>query len=243
MKQKGFTLAEVVLSIVILGMLSAILIPVIRKALPDNNKVMFRKSYSVLEAAISDMINDDQAYPATKNGFSNTDITGTVVPSGFDKFCYLLGEELNLQPVAAAGADDSGAVCPLSGIGYFRTSDGVDWFIYDSAKFLPISTTDDSAYSTRIVIDVNGKNTDPNGGAQDSPWGIGVFAKQDHNCGVGKKITGSDSINSCDGIAGKPTPDMYEIGVRFDGKLKIIDPTGTGGTAILGNPTHNSKDN
>lgn len=255
MRKRGFTLPEILLSLAILGILASILLPVIRKTLPDNNKVMFKKSYSVLEAAVSNLINDDEAYPpgyldpatGLPAGFSNTytrltnitqgsrtiTLPNTVVPNNQDKFCYLLAEEMNLQPVTGASSS-SGESCSSSN-GYFRTSDGVDWFIYDHG--FPIKNPpDDTLYATRIVIDVNGKND------VDKPlWSWGAFSQKNNNCGIGKEISGSETINSCNAISGNPTPDRYEIGVRFDGKIKLIDPNNLGASDILGNPTSNFK--
>ena len=61
--KKGFTLSEVMVTLGVLGVLAAILIPAITKVTPSTERVMFKKAHATLEKAVSEMIEDETNYP------------------------------------------------------------------------------------------------------------------------------------------------------------------------------------
>lgn len=211
--KKGFTLSEVMITLGILGVLAAIIIPAVMNVSPDSNKVMFKKAHSTLEKTVETLINDDVNYPSNvtgqttdgtnvtvARGFNNTDITGTVVPAGNDKFCYLFAQQLNTVGTVTCTANQTGT---------FETTDGISWFITPST--FPLRA---DSYNT-IMVDVNG-NKGP-------------------NCFRG-------DINGIACAASVQTPDEFYLGVRYDGKI-LVDTTAVttdidGGT-ILTDPTRN----
>lgn len=139
-KRRGFTLAEVMVTIGLLGVLAAILTPAILNTTPNANRVMFKKAYSIAETAVSNMINDDTYYPAGGSpGFSNTSATG--LPAGVEKFCYLFSQQVNILGAAPSCSSSSYT---------FLTTDGVKWKLY------PGSFTVGDIYNYKLLIDVNG---------------------------------------------------------------------------------------
>ncbi|MEI8128966.1 MAG: type II secretion system protein [bacterium] len=217
MIKKGFTLSEILVSLAILGVLAAFLIPALMKAVPNNNIVLFKKANYTLQQAVSEIINNDTNYPisvlgtttdtfaSVPRGFNYTTITGTIVPASNNKFCYLLSDQMNTVGTVS---------CPdlaVGGTGTFTTADGVSWrlIIPVPASEFPLTATD---YTTRIVVDVNGTTKSP-------------------NCGT---VTTTNISTAC---ASGTIGDMYEMGVRYDGKLTVISAAGQ---TILLDPTKNT---
>lgn len=240
MKRNGFTLAEILITLTVIGVLAAILTPILGNAIPNQNTVLFRKAYNVVVTAVSDLINDEESYPSnilgnainppTTNvqvGFNNLNIAGTLVPASVtttdnatvyspNKFCYLFSQEVNTV---------GNEVCPtLYSNGTFTTRNGMFWTIVNPAiaHQFPLDNND---YSTRIVVDVNGPKDLSTG-------------KNGPDCSyvalIGPAYNNSTSWPKCDttkvwpsnpdtGVA-NPTgivPDIYDIGIRYDGKIQV----------------------
>lgn len=240
--KKAFTLSEVLVALCLVGVLGAVLIPVIISSKPEASKVMLKKEYGILEKAISKMINDDSIYPADQTttlgaktvsrGFNyTTDPTGRV-SAGTNKFCYYLAQTLNtLGPANCSGGPSNNGVG--WGAGHFITTDGADWNIYikdsdaNPNNQFPVSATDSVAFTTIIYIDVNGLNNNPNCTAD--PLHIYQPA--------------CPSVTDC-----SSSPDRFTFGVRYDGKIdiggyyysgtKIMDPCAI---SILSAPLNASK--
>ncbi len=201
---KAFTLAEILIALTVIGVLAAILIPTVKHIMPDKNEKMFSKVYPNLQQAVSAVVNDEDAYPADQTATTNdpnltqnvmvsrdlnyTDSTSTEqIPAGQDKFCYLLVQNL----------DTTASDCTESkGKGTFTTKDGMDWTMYYSS--FPL---DAQAYTTRLVVDVNGETNGP-------------------NCGTGDHIS-----STCPGTL-STKPDKYELGIRYDGAINTASPEG-----------------
>lgn len=231
--KKGYTLSELMIAIVLVGVLAAIVIPIIVNVSPSSSKVMFKKEHAVLENAISNMINDDLRYPASETALSSY---GATVQKGFNyttilttglgamnmppdtdinKFCYLLGN--NLDTIAPIDKNS----CKAAQNGTFTTSDGAAWTIFQGT--FPVAYNN---FSTKIVIDVNGTKT-PN-----------CFT--DTGYASYKPVVSGVTYTSC-----TKNPDTFIIGVRYDGKLQIGSSAGadTNAEDILKSQMDNKQDN
>lgn len=221
---KGFTLAEVMVVLGILGVLAAILIPAVFQTAPNNNKVMFKKAYYTLEQVVSKMINDDTSYPSVTNasnierGFNYTDVKSN---NTTNKFCYYLTNELNTVGTVT---------CPINPDytnGTFTTTDGVSWSVYFPAADAAYDTQfpmSSPYYATKIIVDVNGSknpNCTADTGGSAAPYSLTL-------CPV---------TTDC-----SSKPDKFIIGVRYDGKLQIGSNTNTDvcANSILQEPTKNN---
>ena len=115
-----------------------IMISSMQGALPDRNKTMFKKAYSVVERTVGELVNDETLYPYDENriGFNNTDnvtIPGTnTVAGGARKFCELFISKLN----TIGTPQYSGQNCVID------TSDGVTLMIPANATFPKVITVD-----------------------------------------------------------------------------------------------------
>ena len=98
--KNAFTLAEVMGTLAVFGIIAALLLPAIANVRPNKNKVMFRKAYYVAESMVFELVNDENFYPTQGEivGFTNT-----VLPSYLghtydvqDKFCCLFDRKVNL---------------------------------------------------------------------------------------------------------------------------------------------------
>lgn len=227
MKKPGFTLAEIMVAIGVLGVLSAMLIPTIAKIAPDKNKVMFKKAYYTLERAADNMINDDNNYPSNAidtlanviRGFNYT----TATTNTSNKFCYFLSDELNTVGTVSCPATNA------TGTGTFTTTDGIKWTVYipisdatttgnanlaanqTASSQFPLNST---LYTTLITVDVNP-------------------ASNSSNCS--EDALSNPTVSAC---SAGTSPDTFRINIRYDGKLQI-PTTDTNATNILSNPTNN----
>ncbi len=232
--KKGFTLSEVLVTLGVLSVLAAIIIPAVINVTPDTKKVMFKKAYFSLEEAVSKLINDDTNYPELTSfsggdckidditvqcGFHNTDIAGSLVPAGQDKFCYLLSENLNTIGTVDCATT---SVKANSSNWSFSTTDGIRWRLYYalsntfSLEKEPYSYTD-----YRIIFDVNGA--------------------KEPNCHYGYEETLPLVLSSLGGDCdGDVVPDIYSVFIRYDGKL-TIQPTDAVAQGFLSDPLNNKK--
>lgn len=261
MKHKGFTLAEVLISLTVIGILAAILTPVLQNAIPDQNISLFRKAYNTVVTAVSDLINDEQNYPSsavdtttippTPKGFNNLNIAGTLVPATLtatdgssyppNKFCYLFSQEINTV------GDE---VCPtLYENGTFSTRNGMSWTIVNPAiaHQFPLNANN---YSTRIVVDVNGSMSSGGKGPDCSYIGFTYNGTTWPACTATKVWPSNPST----GVA-NPTgtvPDVYDIGIRYDGTITLFKMNAAGtaldtvnvdkaAAQILSTPAKNTK--
>ena len=198
--QSAFTLAEVMVTLVVLGILASILMPIVKNLYPDKQKVMFRKGYYIAERIVYEVVNDEELYPSKegKIGLDNVmavpylgqtfgDSDSSNSDAAKAKFCKLFSEKVNVSDYNAIACDSNHAVPQVTGntrnAPSFTTTDGIAWY-------LPISNFESATPSTfyRVIyIDVNG-DLDP-------------------NCQY--------NASTC------PKPDTFEINVRADGKIFV----------------------
>lgn len=156
-KKDAFTLAETLVVLTIIGVLAVIALSVLQKSVPDKNKALFKKAYSVTERTIAELVNDENFYPYDPDriGFLNTDVVQipgtTSAASGDTKLCELFTNKLNL--LGDIAYEDSNCV--------FETTDGIFWT-------MPVGVSDFATRKT-ITVDVNGRENLPNSDDVDNP--------------------------------------------------------------------------
>lgn len=94
MFKKGFTLAEILVALSVVGIVAAISAPVLSNVLPDKDKIAVLKAYKSLNDATQELINDPGYY------INNSDSDGTCI-----------GLACETQPIANSDAalNDQGA--------------------------------------------------------------------------------------------------------------------------------------
>lgn len=160
-KRKGFTLIELMLALTILGILTALVLPMLNNNSPSRNRMMMKKAYYTIEDVVSNLINDESLYPeigvnGTYVGFDNLENTcGTDTCSSYNKFPKLFVKQLNVDgDVSYSGSGTSRTAT-------FRTSDGMNWTVQGGQVLvIPNVITDVEPDAKKIVqtitVDVNG---------------------------------------------------------------------------------------
>lgn len=133
--KKAFTLIEVMLAIVIIGVVVAIVLPMIMRIQPNRDKAVLRKNYELIERLTNELINDDLLYPRYSEssniprGFAyyrslneNKESTGKNLCKNLaNKFNITAGVNCETMP------DFTGTTPPEPS---FTTNDGVDWYVF-----------------------------------------------------------------------------------------------------------------
>lgn len=163
---KAFTLTELLVALGVIGILCAILLPVIFNLLPNQNTIMAKRAYYLVQTTVADLINDEGCYPdktkATETnkrygfddgyGYANCEAWGgTSATSKYietegrstNKFMTLFKDKIDI-------AKDNGQS--------FTTKDGIDWYFIPME--ISLSKTTDAPIV--LIVDVNGSNTKPN---------------------------------------------------------------------------------
>ncbi len=63
MKNKGFTIAEVLVTVVIIGVISLLLITTIKDNQQNQEMIMFKKAYGTVSRIVMELVNDNKLYP------------------------------------------------------------------------------------------------------------------------------------------------------------------------------------
>ncbi len=214
MKKFAYTLAEVLIAVCIVGVISAILIGLLNKAAPDTNKIRYLKTYDALTKAVKTMsknsslysemsevvIPDDLGNPLYKitlnlhkyplidtNKPTNPDFQDDIY-SGAPKFGNLLKVALNGK------TPDSGVNCD------FVTPDNARWTVNT------VSGMDDDY---PLMVDENGVH------------GIYKFYSK-----ITVDINGAQKPNQSYNQNMQNTPDIFMFGVTANGKVKALDAYG-----------------
>ena len=165
-KKSGFTLAEILITLAVIGILATILLPAVKHTQPNKELVMVKKSYYNVSRIVGELINDEDLYPENDNnansGFANVSIVDQIGEEarfdgntfvGNSKFCGLFAAKLN----TVQGPNDPNTLCQarvsLNNGGNFSTVDGVTWS-------MPVSNF--ASGSEDIYIDTDGPNKGPN---------------------------------------------------------------------------------
>ena len=149
----AFTMSEVLITLGVLGALAILLVPILKKAQPDEIDALHKKATFVVERVVHELASDEFLYPKTKtfNGLANTDAVtlNGETHSGNTKFCTLFISRLNIKP----GTEPNCTAGQVNAV----TNEGVEWY-------LPISNFQDGAQT--VMVDVNGPE-EPNAIGED----------------------------------------------------------------------------
>ena len=118
MIKKGFTFAELMISLVVIAVITAILYPTISELAPNNNKHLFKSAYKTVELVVSELANSQTVFPTTPKDM-----------------CVAFKQKLNFVPrvdgIASSDTDTDADETKCVGTnddGYhFQTSNGMRW--------------------------------------------------------------------------------------------------------------------
>jgi prepilin-type N-terminal cleavage/methylation domain-containing protein len=150
--QKGFTLAETLITMAVIGVIMALSIPAIIQNTNDT-KPLFKKAYNTVEEMVNDLINDTVKYPDGE--FTD----GT--------FCNYFFSKLNTIGYVASNCDSS-FVDAIPDTPVATTSNSMRWYgaqnDFTAGQCDEADTNIDDSINTciKISVDVNGANKGAN---------------------------------------------------------------------------------
>lgn len=196
---RGFTLTEVLIAMLVLGIIIAATVPVMMRLTPNKNVVMFRKAFYATENIVNSLANDSYYYPDTDDestsGFANTssvNVRGQSSPistTGTTKLRCLFASKLNIK-------ESLSDVCAGT-ITVVTTMDGMSWNLAGL-----------SGDSGTIHVDVDGL-----------PNGVSCYASCCNHT-AGTWTTASATCTALDGYQVKKT-DRFQISIKKDGTVQI----------------------
>lgn len=152
MKRFGYTLAEALIALAIVGVVAAIVLPMANKFMPDGNKVIYLKTYDSLVEAVQQMATNTVLYPIADNTYSyeKAPLANTMAVtldgktySGEEKFCKIL----------ASMFGEENPNCSKESWPSFTTKNGVEFLVHTSMS----QTGANVEFHSIITIDVNGE--------------------------------------------------------------------------------------
>lgn len=117
--KKAFTLSEALVTLAILGILAAILIPVIDEGRPDKDKITYKKALYTLQNAVTNAM-DSTFYEVTANSMANWD-DPAIQENGDGSFCGIIADMVN----TAGQVDCTGTAASSYANPNFITTDGI----------------------------------------------------------------------------------------------------------------------
>lgn len=146
--KKAFSLAELMLTLVIMSVISAILIPTVMDIAPNNEKYLFQSAYKTLETVVNILIHDGTLYPA-----GNFNASDPYFCENFSKVVNIIGSpNCTLRnypgPLTGSGEVNEPNVITTNGMMWWGLVDGF------GEDYIP------GCYSAQVFVDVNGTDGD-----------------------------------------------------------------------------------
>ncbi len=228
--KKGFTLAEVMIVLTVIGVLTAILLPVARQSMPDENLMKFKKAHNTLGTVIRELVTSDKYY---KDGDLGVKTNGDIVDSS-TYFCETIADVLNVKNVncAETKVSDYLLACRIA-IGetecVYRTDDDLkstlDWacrntlenanqvVLNDGSVFFETSSFYHFGITEADLDEVSDVLTGADGRFYTSVDHQNFYRIYKFFCididGVPNNVTTSNCVNEC----------PFGYGIRVDGKI------------------------
>lgn len=101
-KIKGFTLAEVMITLMIIGIISAIVIPVALHSKPDENLIKFKKAHETLAQVINTLVTSDKYFLAGDLGVKADGTRAGYTEADATYFCKTVADILSTKKVDCA---------------------------------------------------------------------------------------------------------------------------------------------
>ena len=178
MKKNGYTLAEVLVTLGVIGLVAAITGPLITKFTPDAEKIAYLKTYDMLSKTINEIARNQTFYPPIfedENGnlvnFANAPLLnlsevkignitiGDITNGNYNKIAKLFGYYTGLKKLEELSVIEDEYHSEYNNNPYFVTKDGAA--IYMTTK-TNISNDGKADYQTDVYVDINGTDKGKN---------------------------------------------------------------------------------
>ena len=211
----AFTLSELLIALGVIGILCAILLPVIFNLMPNQNTMMAKRAYYMVQSVVADIINDEACYPDKSSATTADKRMGFDDGYGYSN-CTLWGGSEKTNTIDTEGDAslkfatlfvdklDTNSTNIASGGGSFSTKDGMNWKLSDSGFNSKATTT----AAATLVVDVNGSDAPNCGQATTSNVDLGDGATLEDSDKCAARTSGFDRF----------TMKIYE-----DGKITVSD--------------------
>lgn len=221
MKKLGYTLAEALMAITIIGVLAAILVPTVSKFKPDRNKIIYLKTYDALTEIVTSVASSREYYPqswdtwncakAPLYNMNGVRVSGKTYSPGAPKLCEIIADGFNTEPTGCSNVsnmnDYNSKTSPL-----FTTPLGIDFYMYVNGS--PTYKRDEYRYDR--IYDETGRYY--------------VYYVIGHTQGFAAEITfdvnGSTAPNCVYDSSTCKEPDRFRVVIRADGRVLAADAIG-----------------
>ena len=205
MKKYGFTLVEVLITIAIIGVVLALMMPMIDNLLPDKGEARAKKAYNTLTNVVDSLVNNPDIYPDGVLASPTRNTAGTVLTADQRNiyFCEQFADAVNVSGGEGCGFANTLAAALLRD-SHASTADGLDSAcVNTNATFLAYLVSRDLLFKTTDGVYWYGMfddfTTEPAAGSVDNRYVV--------------VCTYVDAGNGLD--------DIYSFGVRRDGKIML----------------------
>ncbi len=151
----AFTLAEMIITLTVVAVIAALVIPVLINVKPDTNNILFRKAFYTFSEAVYAIVNDTSLYTDDNPAFTAAAQNNSNICQNLTNMLSITGD----QNICGDSSNDFGTIPS------FTLSNGIAFFLPNAST---ISSEDEKI---TIKVDVNGPNNGPN-----------VLADQNNNC-------------------------------------------------------------
>lgn len=141
--KNGYTLTEALVTMIILGVIAALTIPVIAMRFGNNNNVLYKTAFLTAHNTVSDLAQDLNLYPS---GLLDIPASGN--------FCTNFASRINTIGTVNCALDRAYAL----GVPNFTTTNGMKWYFYPQSN---PNFNSSAGYAVSIWVDING-NQAPN---------------------------------------------------------------------------------
>ena len=224
-KKQGFTLAEVMVTLVVIGIIASIIIPIAIKSKPDEGILKFKQGHNLLFGVIQQLVNSDQYY---LNGDLGIKPDGTLINGDNDgDYTYFCRTVADLLATKSVNCGEKGSANTI----YANGLSCSDWENQESK--LDTACLDEASNIGEEIVTVSGivfyqtYTSTPFGWDNYSYWPR-LFTQNVTSCsGKGTCDDEAPSAYRCkrvfcmdvDGIGTGEDPFGY--GIRADGKIVV----------------------
>ncbi|MBQ8847711.1 MAG: type II secretion system protein [Candidatus Gastranaerophilales bacterium] len=173
--KKAFTLAELLIVLVVLGILAAVLMPVAFQSAPDENVLKFKKANNTLGAAVHQLVSSEQY---SLNGNLRFKADGTEHANA-KFFCESFADVISTKSVNCSDTTSSPSIeasgdfdtpCKNKQLSQIVASDNVTYWVYATGTAFDDNKNTNNFYDKYKVFcfDVDGINKG------EAPFGYGI---------------------------------------------------------------------